>query len=311
MFSEIIDSQGNRALVGKNWELRAAKIVRLLWSWFVATTLDTNYWTTTLVNWGTVTLWQTIANVTTNTTSWWSATLETVKPALFNAITSNRFHGHFLCDFGILWNNREIGVGDASNGLFFAFKNTSFGIIIRKAGTDRFIPYDKFNKFVLTIDNKFHALDIEYSNFEIDFFIDDKLVHKETITTTSLIASLQLKIRIKNTNNTGVITNVNIQATGVSVYRIGEIESAPVYLNIVWAGTNTLKLNAGILRAIMINSGAWTSATVYDSITWAWITITTLITAAAATWLPDWWIFFNNWLTIVTVGAVNITVIWE
>ena len=312
MLSEIIDSQGHRALVGRSWELRTAKIVRLIWSWFVATTLDTNYWTPTLVNGGTVTLGNTIANISTNTTSWGSATLDTVKPALFNAVTSNRFHGHFLNDFGILGNNREMWVWDTNNGFFFAYKETKFWIIIRRAGVDRFIPAEKFNKFVIPpIDNLFHALDIEYSNDDVCFLFDNKLVHQEIISTTSLVGSLQLKIRIKNTNNSGITTNINTQATGVCVYRIGEVESAPLFLNIAAAGTYTLKLNAGILRAIMINSGAGTSATVYDNTTAAGTTITTLSTTAATSWLPDWGVYFNVWLTIVTVGVVNITVIRE
>lgn len=48
--------------------------------------------------------------------------------------------------------NQEVGVGDASNGLFFGCVGARFGIIHRNAGVETFVPYEEWNGFKPTFD---------------------------------------------------------------------------------------------------------------------------------------------------------------
>jgi len=81
------------------------------------------------------------------------------------------------------------------------------------------------------------------------------------------------------------------------------------YTNIVGAGTFTLLSSPGKLFRIVLNKNTGTSITVYDSPGASGVKVATLSTIAQASFEYD--LSLQNGLTIVTVGPIDITVIYQ
>jgi len=82
------------------------------------------------------------------------------------------------------------------------------------------------------------------------------------------------------------------------------------YARINGAGTTTVRTGSGVLHRITINTGAAGSVTVFDNTAGSGTTIATITVAAAAPPVTlDYDLQFNIGLTLVVVGAIELTVV--
>jgi len=307
-----------RVAISPSGVLRADKTVALISASFIGTTLDVNYWTSTVANAGTNTLGSGQAVLRTNTTADGSAALESKHTARFIGPTINYFHGVVrLSTAGTTNNVRRWGVFNADNGFFFQLSASTFSVISRRATVDTTVSSGSFNgtSTTFTMDTNAHVYEIFYNDMYVWFFIDNVLYHTVTGSTATLAASLNLKITMSNTNSGGSISDVQMEARSVSVARIGEVEHKSQYVRIA-AGlaTTIVKYGPGTIKRININThGAGANTlTVYDNIA-ASGTVIALIDTVAAGEEKEYNAEFFTGLTVVsaTGTGADLTIEYE
>lgn len=318
--TSIVDDYGLSAEITPLYELRVAQTHRLCGGTFAGTTPDTNIYTTVLTGSSTATISDRLMTLATGITANSTARIETVVTGQYTASNAN------FCRFVLGVNNtgnanniRRWGATTTDNGFFFYIKGTEFGVGIRKAGIETYIPQTSFNAskdFVL--DTNLHIYEIYYKTSGVYFTIDTKLVHTATITNVPLVADFNLKPAITNVNSNGNITNNAVTCTLMTVSRFGELTTNPFYRNLVGASTTTLKQSAGRLHSIIVNGAGVTGqgVTVYDNVTATGTKIGTIdlskIPSPITIQYNSAGVAFSTGLTLVIVGAaVDITVIYE
>ena len=318
--SKIVNGFGINAELTPLYELRVANTHRLAGGLFAGSSLDSNFYTSTLTSGATVSVADSVMTVSSNTTNGSTGRVETVTTAQYTASNSNMFRGVIkVGDLGVTGNIRRWGATTTNDGYFFFLNGTVLGIGVRKNTTETLTNQSQFNgdkTFVL--DTNFHVYEIYYKTSGIYFIIDGKLIHQISTSTTSLVSSLNLKPAISNVNAAST-TNCTISAMLMTIARFGDLVTNPIYKNLVGASTTTLKQSAGRLHSIICNNAAQTagqSITIYDNTTNSGAKIGTIdlskLPSPMAIQYNTNGVEFNTGLTLVTVGAaVDITVIYE
>ena len=302
-------------------ELLQHSPLRLVGQGFTGTTLDTVAWSTSASGSGAVTLTgDSTATLTTGATANSSINLSSTRTARFMFGYANMFKAVVSTgDAGTANNVRSIGVDNGTDGLGFTWNGTAFGI------------YYKNNSVVTNITSGFNgdlgttytwsttprALEIVYFTTGFWFFVDDQLLHTIALSTLSapLTQSLSLPLAASNTNSGGSTTNLTLKIWNQTVFRLGNEYQRPKYANITTNTTTTLKLGAGTLRKIIINTNGSTNntATIYDNTTGSGTKIGTITTSTAVGGTFEYDLDFFAGLTIVTANgsAANLTVVYD
>ena len=302
-------------------ELLQHSPLRLVGQGFTGTTLDTVAWSTSASGSGAVTLTgDSTATLTTGATANSSINLSSTRAARFMFGYANMFRAVVSTgDAGTANNVRSIGVDNGTDGLGFTWNGTAFGI------------YYKNNSVVTNITSGFNgdlgttytwsttprALEIVYFTTGFWFFVDDQLLHTIALSTLSapLTQSLSLPLAASNTNSGGSTTNLTLKIWNQTVFRLGNEYQRPKYANITTNTTTTLKLGAGTLRKIIINTNGSTNntATIYDNTTGSGTKIGTITTSTAVGGTFEYDLDFFAGLTIVTANgsAANLTVVYD
>jgi hypothetical protein len=299
--------------------LRTYEPTVLVGASFEGTTLDTNFWTATVANGGTVTQ-DGEALLETNTTANGTAQLDSVRKARKIPGTVNQFRavGHFETDPQAN-NVRTLGVYDDDNGAFFKLDGTTLKVVTRKGGVDTEVSSGSFNGDVssITPDTEIHRWAITYTAVAAKFWYDSDLVHTVSSTSEPWTESLTEGIRLENNNLGGNTTDNKMHFQLLTILRFGKLQTEAIskYQSGTIAGL-ILKYGAGELKRAIISGVVNNSViTLYDNTAASGTILWSSGTMGAQTQpfsldfgdLP-----FSTGLTLAITGAnSNITVVYE
>ena len=278
--------------------------VRLVGTNFDGIVLDSNFWKPSLTGSGGVAQAGGVT-LTTGVTLNSTVMYDSVRRARFVVSSPMRFQAiaKFATE-GTDNNIRRIGAYDDDNGFFMQLDGSTFSIGFRKAGADTFVNSGSFNGNYGTcyvMDALLHKLAIEWTVRGVFFYIDGKLLHKDSAGQRSNL--LTLPIRLENSNDAGQTVDVSFLVLGAVIMRLGELITNSAYYHLSGnADTHVLKIGAGTLQKIVFNNISGTSLTIYDGvdITGNIIGIITTTIASIGSWIYD--MPFSDGLTLVTVG---------
>lgn len=314
---QLKDQYGFAAENTPNDELRVVEPVRLVGTQFEGATLDTNFWTSTLVANGTAAVGSGMLLLTTTADSGSSAVVQSVRTARYIGSASCRFRTQVrLGDVTTTNNKRRWGVfttGAGSDGAFFEEANGALSVVTRKNNSDTAVASASWNgnTTVPTLTNV-NTFEIYYNNKRVYFVINGVLMHTVTATTATWSATKTFPIRFEN-SNTGVGSVETLEAWTATISRLGKLETKPQYKYITGATTTVCKLSSGHLHRIIVNQ-AGTLCTIYDQTSGAVPVIGILDTNKTTGTIGsvEYQCPFFTGLTIVTTGAgTNLTIVYE
>lgn len=305
-------------------DMRVQSPTRLVGTIFSGTTLDTNFWTTSLAGAGSATLSGGEVSLSTGTpTANGSAQLNSIRTARYVAGNSNYFRAQVKCpavSTTIGSNVRRWGAYNTTDGYFFELDGATgdLSVVCRKGSSDaNKIATGSFNGSwgsEYAIDTNINTFEIYWTNKTAWFVVNDQVLHKFTGTTTTLVGTPSLPIRAETINSSGETAANTLSVRVASISRMGGLKTAPIYRNITGPlGATVLKYGPGCLHKIVINApinGATVS--VYDALTAtnpiALITYPNGTSPGAFVYDLD----FYTGLTVVTTGAAqNVTIVYE
>lgn len=308
---QIEESQtGHTTFIDDFRALKTASAVNLAGGSFFTNNKDTNFWAETVTGTGSVTQANGVATLATGTTANSTTQYQSVRVARFIPGMINFYRGVLrVGDTGAANNIRNWGIFDSSNGAFFQLSGTTMNIVTRNGSSDTVVSKASWNKDnTFTLDTNYHEYEIHVSYIEIEFWIDEVLVHKVSYGTALPALTLNLPITMQNNNTNGAATNVSLIVSVAIIDRLGQLINNSTYKNITTATTTVLKQGTGMLHRIVINNPTGT-ITVYDNTAGSGTTIAGIDSTSKGTLTFD--LPFSFGLTIVTSGATNITVIYE
>lgn len=296
-------------------ELRVAPTYRLVGSTFIGTTLDTNFWTSTIVaSGGTV---ATIAQangevvISSKTDSTGGATLQSNRKARYTGGSSNRFRGQIqFGDTGKTNNTKRWGMFDGTDGAYFKLEGTTLSVCTRKGGAETAVASASWNGSTTTPTlTNVNTYEIYITNAKVYFVIAGVLVHTVSATAATWTATTTVPARADNTNS-GNTTDTTMSVRVMTIYRLGQLETLPTYKYLTGAATTVLKYGPGNLHRIILNTTGGTSITFYDNTAGSGTTIAAINLGAIQS--LEFHVPFATGLTAVTVGAAAaITVVYE
>ena len=117
-------------------ELRVAEATRIVGSTFNGTTIDPNFWTSTLANNGTASQANGQIVLGSSTTNNGLSILQSVRTARYIGSISNRFRSQIqLGDVGVDNNTRRWGMFDGTDGAYFQLSGTILTARVIKGGS--------------------------------------------------------------------------------------------------------------------------------------------------------------------------------
>jgi hypothetical protein len=143
--------------------------------------------------------------------------------------------------------------------------------------------------------------------------INGLILHQVSASLASWTNTLAFHGFADSLNSAILDSSVTFNARTASIYRLGKIETQPIYYNITGnAATHVLKLGQGILHKIIYNNTSGTSLQIIDNVTGTTPSIGLITTASAALGVWDYYIPFNTGLIIITVGnGLDATIVYE
>jgi len=313
--NSILDSIGFEAFNSPTGSIRTAQTTKLVGADFEGTTIDTVFWTSTVANGGTNTQANSQMRLRTNTTSAGSAIIDSVRTSRYVAAQANYFRAVIVNDVATANNTRRWGAFSTTNGCFFQYNGTAFGIVTRKGSSDTVVANGSFNG---DLGNTYapgivvHTYEIYWTNSKVWFVVDGNILHTVYATSTTWTDTLAFPIRLENTNG-AITTDLSMYVRVVSINRLGPMNSDPIYTYMSGAGTTVCKIGPGFLHRLVITDGASGSTVrVWDNTAASGNTMAFIATASVT--FPNSVEFmcpFSVGLTIVRVNAVNVTAIYE
>lgn len=290
-------------------ELRVAQMVRLVGATFVGTTIDPNFWTSTVGGTtGSNTQANTEITLSTGTNAAGSAILQSARRARYIGSASNRFRAQIrLNNVGIADNSRKWGAFDGTDGAYFELDGTTLYAVVLKASTPTRVD---ITASAGTLTNN-QSFEIYYTNGKVYFTIGGTLVHTHVASATSWASTLNLPVRLSAVN-AGSTTDCTIVARVATIVRFGHLSTETMYGRITTAATTVFKYAPGRLHRITLNNPGGTLITVYDNTSAAGSVIAIInapATANPVTLVYD--IPFSNGLTVVSTGTWDATIVFE
>lgn len=270
-------------------------------------TLDiTQFWTSAVVGTGTATQGSGVGTLATGTTANSTVSLQSPVARLL-AATTNAFQVDVQTgNTGVANNNRLWGVFDANNGYFFKLAGTALQFVTRKNAAD-----SATNITTFTLDTNFHRYKIIYNGMGVTASIDGVTVVTLTMNPSSVLTfNDNLPVRLENDNSGGLATNQTLLVRSVSVDGHGIVGRRSRFVRLNAAATTVVKRGPGTLRKVMINTNTLGSTvTITDNIAAGGTAIAVINSGNLGSFIYD--LDFNVGLTIVIVGAPDVTIVYE
>ena len=316
--TEIIDPFATISQLSPGGEITIAEPIRLAGDIFVGSSIDANFWTTTVTGTGSITEGGGQATLTTGATANSSALLESVSVARSLGETFNRYSGLAqLSDTGAANNIRRWGAeaGGVADGIYFALVGTVLNVGTMKGGVETLVPFSSWNQGIAapTLTNS-NIYRIVYTQQKAQFYINNVPAHMMLFTASTPMNTSNLKAFLQNVNSGGGTANVSIYSRSCSIQRLGTFESQPKFVRITTAGTYAGKLTAGVLHKLTVNNpgGSTATITMYDNTSASGLIIGVLnFPSAGNPGTLHYDIPFNIGLTIVSTGTWDATIIYQ
>jgi len=287
--------------------------VRLVGTNFDGTTKDTNFWTETVTNGGTVVQTGEI-KLQTNTTANGTAKYVSVRRARFVVGAAQLFQGIYKFNDTVTEadNVRRCGAYDTNNGYFFELDSGVFSVGTRKTdGTPTLVSSGDFNGNYgptwTPLATAYYKFSIEYTPSGAFYYINGKLLHKSI--GGHLTRFLTLPITMENINDNNNATAVIFDCLGVTIARQGELSTNPIGKYIGTNATTILKVGAGDLHRITVTDNSGTLL-VYDGLSAAGVLMANL-DASKTVGTMEFGMPFSDGLTVVSAGNPKMTVVYE
>jgi hypothetical protein len=307
-------------------EQRVVTPVRLVGSTFssATATVDANFWTATIAaSGGTIaTCVQGSGKVvlSSKTDAAGSVILQSVRAARYVGRSSNRFRAQIqFGDTGVANNTKRWGMFDGTNGAYFKLAGTAMSVCTMKASSETAIASANWNgagAAVPTLTNC-NTYEIYTTNRKVYFSINGVLVHTEDTNTRAgaandtWSATTNLPTRADNINATNT-TDTTMSIRVMTIYRLGEYKTAPMWKHLTAATALVLKDGAGTLHSLVFNTFAnGATVTLFDALT---ATNAIAIVAPPNSILPspvDYDSPFYTGLCITITGTADVTVTYE
>jgi hypothetical protein len=202
-----------------------------------------------------------------------------------------------------------------TDGAWFQLDGTEFSIVTCKGGSETKVIAADFNGYLgaYALTALAVTLEIYYTNKTIKFVLEGLTLHTVTASSASWTNTLAFHAFVDSLNSDVLGASVTINVRVASDYRLGKLETQPIWYNISGnAATHVLKLGQGILHKIIYNNTSGTSLQIVDNITGASPSIGIITTTTAALGVGEYYVPFDNGLSIITVGnGLDATVIYE
>jgi len=294
-------------------ELRTVEPIRLVGAVFIGTTIDPNFWTSTVANSATNTQGNNKIVMASGTNSAGSAILQSVAKARYTGGSANRFRAQLqFSDLGKTDNVKKWGIFDGTDGAYFKLSGTTVSACTLKGGQETAVPSSTWNgsTSLPTITN-IQSYEIYLTNAKVYFIMAGTLMHTVLATDDTWADTSVLPIRFSNVNS-GNTTNTTMSVRVATIYRLGKLETAPRYAHISTATTSILKYGPGMIHQIIVNNPTNNAITVYDNTAASGAVIAIIDPDSGATpFVLDYHVGFQNGLTIVTAGTPDMTVVYE
>lgn len=250
--------------------LKVAETTRLLGGNAVGSTINTNIWSTSTTGSGTATSGSGLFSLTTGTTANSTAALQSIDVAALHSGTVNNVAlGIRVTDTGTANNERRWGAWTTSNGIFYKLAGSTLSVCRMQTGVESCVDQGSWNgNNSFTLDTNFHNYDIDYSNGSARFYIDRKLMHVISVTTSALADSTSFPIRISNASVSGGTTSAVIQMRGSIIQRYGRPVGRPRPFFTTANANTTLKSEPGTVHTLCVtrNGGiGGANVTLYDN----------------------------------------------
>lgn len=290
-------------------EMRVAESVRLVGATFTGTTIDPNFWTSTLANNGTAVQANNQITLGSSTTNNGSSILQSVVRARYVGSISNRFRAQIqLGDTGVTSNTRRWGIFDGTDGAYFELAGKVLSACVMKTGT---------RTAVATLSDPTTSVasyEIYITNSKAYFVTSGVLVATHNAASDTYSDTFTLPVRIDNINS-GSTTNSTISVRVATIIRLGNLETAPRYKHL--SGVNSsqiLKYGAGMLHNLIIGTPVNNATiTIYDNTSGTSNPITVFTLPNSATPVDiDFHVGFGTGLNVVPSSAsLDCTIIYE
>ncbi len=314
-----IEDMNTGSIVGINQigELRVTEHVRLIGAYFGGDIVDGNFWATTPTAGGTAT--QTLGEITLRTGAGpaGGVLVQSTRVSRYVSGAPNYFRAVVrvpaLVGAGACI--RRWGAFDVNDGFFFSTDGTTLSLTCRRATSDANTvasgAFNGNNGLSYVLDANAHVFEIYYENRSAYFYIDGLYIHKFSAPTTTLVATIHLKIGFE-AQNAALVTDLNTLVVRVaSINRMGQALSRPAWKYQAGALAATiLKYGPGSLHRVTCNKTLGTSITLYDSINTGAPTNPICI-IDPSTGSKEFELDFYTGLILVTVGGVDCTVVYE
>jgi hypothetical protein len=323
----ISDSYGFEVESTPMGEMRVTEPVRLVGATFEGTTLDTNFWTSSVdAGAGPGTVVQAGGEVTLNsgTTTASYSRLYSVRRARYISGASLRYRGIIqLGDTGATNNMRRWGMTYGStmptitDGAWFQLNGTVFSVVTEKASSETTVSSGAFNgSYGTTYSLVTTALtyEIYITSTKVYFVINGVVLHTVSAASAPWSDTKNFYVYLDNVNSGNTVNKI-LECRTCSIYRLGKPETSPQWrnFNTTAVTASILKRGAGRLHRVIINAiGATSRVTLYDAITATNPIARIVIPDAAAPFELDYALDFYTGLCITTTpNAMDVTVVYE
>lgn len=317
------DDSGFTSYNTPNGERISVPVYRLVGENFNDNTLDANFWTAAIGTGGTVAPTNGEVTLSTGTTANNAVSLQSAQNGRFIAGAPHKVNIALrLGDTGTVNNTRRWGAftSGPTDGAYFQLSGTTLSLVTCNTGSCVSVSNGSFNGdagSTVTLDTNTHTYEIVFTHDMVYFYIDETLVDTQTFSTTPWTSTMNLPIRLENTNSGGSTTNVSMYTVEAVLVRLGLPHTQPVsYFQSGTTAGVTLKLGAGTLHGCIISNVTVNSVvTLYDSRT-ATGTVLWSSGAMGAQTIPFDLDFknveFSNGLTeTITGAAANVLCMYE